>query len=1626
MTARILNSELSTIIQDSKRKNTDLRNAAEKSLADLKALPNTSDAQVSADLRRRPNFVTPFVIACSTRNVKFAASGVNGLLRLVVSGGLSPDSLKDALQAFEDCVSLVLDVQLKVLQAIPSLLQNYGNNLDGKLLASTFQLCFLLHGSKTAVVSNTAAASLQQLLSSTFEKVAAEDENPPSADHVATIALQNGSIPLHQAAADAYYLLKDICVLTEGGEPKILLGASLSSSFGLELLEIILKSHVDTLVEHKEQTYLLRTHMMPLIVKILSEKASFNLTVRAVRLLRLLLRNFISAMIDEIEMAMSLINHLLDLNTSIMWKRILCLELLKDTFDDPQLVRSIYALFDEQKDRKNLIVNHLASLVRLAAEKPALIGSGQQSSGLEAQQDFSADQIAVELAGFSGPVGTSTAESNLSRPGISTQWSTLRVPCIDHTDKAESPAIPVTYPYYLVLTCINGFSEGLSKFVLPFTTPARTKSKRERNSTHDSQNMPQPIVKEGEEPSDGTNDSRSEVQSSAQGKSSLVNPLALVDHEMYDQVRISALIMEHCWPAFLATSSTFFNASLDSENLHALIRSFQKFTQIAGLLELTTPRDALLTELAKHAVPVTAGRFMKTSNSAVSKHRGRDEDEETDSTDGEGSPGPGAPGKAQKVPRPTPTPIAPRNLLCLRALLNLGIALGPLLNASWMIILESLHQVDVVLINSDWRSVQGHWEPPKGLADRNHEGKALTTDAIGTEMRAVEAVMGRLYESTSDLPNEAFFQLLRCFKNLIYIVSGLRDELPKLSKVDISDRRHARLGSMSGLHMSDMTASKTLMLLLDSFGHIGQNNVARMSRQQASNSGWSIISELLVDHIGTPNENAEVRISAAQKLNALVNKLAVTTTPESSQEDEGLISTCLETLSAAVSSLWRSNSTTSASSCSLEIHLMELETLVSILEHCGGALQSSWNTVFLVIVSIFQNTGGPMIGDEKRHIGLHAFDPQSPKLVRSSFTSLQLICSDYMTELPERCMVMLLDTLYYFCSQDQDFNISLTSMAFFRSVSDHLRQDELFDGENESCSTESDILRFIGSDSGSVSRSIIWDYLLLHLRYLATDGRLEVRHGALHTLFGILETCGDALGVVAWRRFFRLICFELLFAVSAKYQEQENADGSRWDETCVLAVQRVSNTFMRSLKAFSGHGYFSAIWHQLLAKFGELLDAGNLGVGQAVFDSLAGILVELSGVPGFPKSALGSAWAIWQDHSPAEYKLTNKVDNQDTLTAYLRFIPQLHSMLDGGFDPVQSETVMLRLKSCIIQSTPIIYGSDVDEMSQVQRLALRNMSLISTSSSDMLIKLAKEIGSLVTMAFQVGNAKVQKGKTFVALSKAAMDVLANLVKHHCNPSENFTAPLLAIALHSLKIPIQLKYKWKTEGKGTPTWKKATSTALSILNTDLLRQCTDSAPQNAQELWTAIISISNAIAAADTEACDPEKTDILADQSFDIESFNQLQSIIIPFLGSIPNPSLHREYMHSLFTNSLIHEPHPDDLPLTPNHTLLSGLATKHIGRVQALPPTRRAKISYVLLDHLFSLVTTHDPSAAASASTTTESITLARAAAPYLILRVGVVLKAYIYDQPLRGLMPQPLSQKREMRHVLRKVVGLE
>jgi hypothetical protein len=67
------------------------------------------------------------------------------------------------------------DIQLKILQSLPSLLQHYSEFLNGDLLFSILELCFSLQNNKNAIINNTAAATLQQLVVAVFDKVASEE-----------------------------------------------------------------------------------------------------------------------------------------------------------------------------------------------------------------------------------------------------------------------------------------------------------------------------------------------------------------------------------------------------------------------------------------------------------------------------------------------------------------------------------------------------------------------------------------------------------------------------------------------------------------------------------------------------------------------------------------------------------------------------------------------------------------------------------------------------------------------------------------------------------------------------------------------------------------------------------------------------------------------------------------------------------------------------------------------------------------------------------------------------------------------------------------------------------------------------------------------------------------------------------------------------------------------------------------------------------------------------------------------------------------------------------------------------------------------------------------------------------
>ena len=475
-----------------------------------------------------------------------------------------------------------------------------------------------------------------------------------------------------------------------------------------------------------------------------------------------------------------------------------------------------------------------------------------------------------------------------------------------------------------------------------------------------------------------------------------------------------------------------------------------------------------------------------------------------------------------------------------------------------------------------------------------------------------------------------------------------------------------------------------------------------------------------------------------------------------------------------------------------------------------------------------------------------------------------------------------------------------------------------------------------------------------------------------------------------------------------------------WNETAVVEIEGLSGLFTQWLDTYKANQSLAPMFQEFFGQLIGCLKRRSLTVSNAVFSGMSKLLAEIEGLESLGKPLLVKAWKLWKDGNPASHvdDSKRKNGNQDALMAYTLCLEQLLRLTGQDIQLAQMQMIMLQLRACVVGSNAAAYSTDVDRVTPVQGLVLEALKSIPTNTPELVSELVGSIDDFVTLAYEQKDQPSGKGQTYIALSKAAMDLLESCVIKHIKRPDVDATVLVTEACSSLTIPLHLKYRWQTEGKEPSPWQKATLTALAILEASMpVILDSQDGTKSSSPFWETVVRIGDGIVAADCDAC-THWEEISKDQMFDIDAFQRFQKLVIPALGSTSIADvIRRKYAESIFTSSMIHEPHPDDLA-RPDQELLEGLRSTHIGRVQDLPPSPRSKLSYILLDELFGLVAVHDGSL--------ERVRLAQAAAPYLILRSGLTLKAYIMDHPLRGRMPQPWSQKKEMLHLLRKLIDLD
>ena len=508
--------------------------------------------------------------------------------------------------------------------------------------------------------------------------------------------------------------------------------------------------------------------------------------------------------------------------------------------------------------------------------------------------------------------------------------------------------------------------------------------------------------------------------------------------------------------------------------------------------------------------------------------------------------------------------------------------------------------------------------------------------------------------------------------------------------------------------------------------------------------------------------------------------------------------------------------------------------------------------------------------------------------------------------------------------------------------------------------------------------------------------------------------------------------FNLLSSIESQLEENNDSDSPisdkdriGWNETTVVVLSGITNLLADYLDVLSSHPTFARSWQTLLGHFNTLLDFKVLEINTAVFNALRKLLsrgnLEEKKQINFDRPALDLAWGIWSQSLPVikPDPSAKRFDNQNYLTAYVSALPEVYRLIQADLNAERAHTMLTLLREAIQQASAATYSADVEYLTPLQKQVLEALRIIRTDIDGVPAALISQVAEFVALAFdrkEPSGSEAQR-PTYVALSKSAMTLLEKLIVSHSSDHDIYTSGALSSSITALAKPIVLKYSFPIITKSTAPWRQATTSTLAILESILPVLTTSGFKDEAiRSLWTSIVTIGNGITNADCEDA-PETINIKDDEAFDIAAFLKLRELITPALGSptIPDKT-RRMYTESLFHMSLIHTPQPQELP-QPNQELLATLYQQRKGRTIDPTPSSRSKMSYVCLDELVSLVTVRDSSEA--------RIKLAQAAAPYLILRAGLTLQAYIADQPLRGRMPQPLSQRRELLYILKALVKL-
>lgn len=1405
-TVQHLITDLGSLSAESKRRYPEIRTNSDKAVAALKPYIPTANVLVINNADVKNDILTPFISACKTGNAKIATISIPALHKLIISGVVPAQCLNDLLDGLRDATQLAIDIQLRILQCLPSLMQNYKAEMKGDLLIKLLGICSsLTSNNKSTVVINTASATLQQLFSNVFEKI-----DPVAREGTVRIPIDDEKVILvDDLSHEGFQIFESLCHMVENERPTYFNDRiQIKPISVLEIIENCITSHKLLFSNHQELAYLLRIKLVPSLLRILnSPSKNFPLFTRTIRIFGVLLSSQLKNLDIESEIVLSFLNHILlnkdPSDEKFNWEKILVLEMYKGIFTDFSTVKSIFENYDSNSKKKNVIQELTSILCNYLHTHSYIVNDTVKPLQITHQQNGS---------------------TPLQIPYLSKSASSMKISFLDHLDKMEPPvSFPQTYPIYLILQILLSYAEGVADFV---------------------QNL-----------SNGYNPETLEAD-----------------------VEFANSVIDAGYPDISSLFESFIYSLMDNDCFHLLIRSLQRFTHSAGLLGLGNLRDGLLMILSRAIINnASNSEIQAVENSGLFQEQGKQllafGESLVESFSGTQSSADSTTSQATIVKSRN---FNTRHITCLRALANLAVSLGSTFQNSWKIIWITFQWCDYYIYGPDEYSGFHNHKQYKSFTEE------MLPNLSNQDLSNIESSKRKLLESIDDYPLESYKQLLSALTSLSDTLFGVKeDDNEKESLVYCP-------------------YNKTYFLSrLDEICKINTNKFFI-----ESDDAWNFASDYFIRLGNTRSANYHLRIHIVHLFNSIVTHTAQQGFESNSKEINALTAQkSLDVLNKFLNNLFDLGIPLEllVLNCETEIHLLVLTTLHELIDKYDTYYQNSWSGVFKILNTPFKTTGS--FNED------HNLKEKIRLLIDSSFATLKLILDEFTSTLPFKQLKLLIGTLFNFCFQSYDLNISFSSVSYFWLISDSLRsrvsntKAENLTNELSKFKNGKELEQYIeASTNESYQFYILLDvYLLSTLVELAFNDRAQVRDGAIQTFYQIIEVHGSLLTESgSWDLLHEVVFVKLLelpvdFS-NPKFHKKE------WIESLSLRLSGLVSIFNKFMISFDSMPNVVEKWQGVILYFEKLMEFRWIDLNLKVFKSFHDLIVPLKPQEGQEFTKVRDLLFQFWVNVPVDYDFINPL-YQESIASLMNCFPPLYALVASVLTLDQMNVIIALLNKCARYPVLPDKSSDSVRMSKLQQSVIENLKIIDSKDVKIQSQVIQQLGNIAVYPYGTRDR--------IALKILQNKAIANQVK-----IPSFVAVSHeAIKLISLKLVQVDDYQTLIEDKGINRVLKSLleinknkSTGIDrepkklwILSSEILKlviekliaeDCKDG------ELWDLIMN-GITLCIEDNEATEFQ-------ENINLKQYNDLVEIVLAKLLKHPDTMLVKNFISTIYENSFLY------------------------------------------------------------------------------------------------------------------------